>query len=234
MKTRRLFAAIATIVALLPMLAPAAVITQADPEPLDPPGNRGITYFWTVTLGSSDFGTASDHVGAWSWEDDTLFEPGEQPVGWTHTSEWVALTLTEPANFTFRLAAQAGVPWPGAGLPDRVASTANMNPSFTLWANWDNDGVDSDTYNNRGNMPWAEDLSYLDHIDNSTQPFVERTWTLPAGNYSLALGSNAPATDLARQGYLATFTTTPVPEPGTAMLLLTSLFTLGLRRRRAV
>ena len=219
------------------------------------PNPGGIGYSFLVSLGASDSGSVQRHVGAWSWEDNALFGPGEDPVGWTHTSDWIAVMLSEPTTFTFRLERQAGVPWPGAANPDRLASIASMFPSFTIFSNWDNDpvpdefktrpeviaafassgGVPADLgdwhmYNNRGGVIWAEDLVYLDHIDNSTETFAERTWTLPAGDYSIVVGSNAPATDPSRQGYRATFTT--VPEPGSALMLLAGLATLSVRRRR--
>jgi hypothetical protein len=120
-----------------------------------------------------------------------------------------------------------------------------MYPSFTIWSGWDNDlapqsfadlvngGTPTDdwhTYNNDGAVAWAEDLTYVGHINNSTATFAESTFTLPAGQYSIVLGSNAPANDANRQGYRATFST--VPEPGTAILLLGGLAALNLHRRR--
>jgi hypothetical protein len=105
-----------------------------------------------------------------------------------------------------------------------------MFPSFTIWAGLDNDDGDNHTYNNRGNVVWAEDLVYLDHVDNSTVTAVERTWALAAGQYSIVLGSNAPATDTQRQGYRATLTT--VPEPGVGVLVAVA-GVVALRRRRA-
>ena len=228
MKTPPLIKLIAAFAAIMPSLVQADVV-QGDPAP-----SAGIPYFWTVTLGANESGFGVSHVGAWSWEDDSLFDPGlgEPPVGWTHTSNWVALTLLSPATFTFRLERQAGVPWPSAGDPGRVASIDSMFPSFTIWANQDNDGDDFHTYNNRGNVDWAEDLSYLDHADNSTLEAIERSWNLPAGEYTIVLGSNATATDTNRQGYRATFTTAPVPEPTTTALVLLSLGAVFLVRRK--
>ena len=179
-------------------------VNKADPQ------EEGIGYTWTVVAGADDEGTFSSHVGAWSWEDNALFgNPGQSllPVGWTHTSNWVALKLTEEAYFTLTLERDANVPWPSMDEPERLADTSSMFPSLTLWRGWDNDGGDHHTYNNRGNVAWAEDLRYLDHVDNSTGDHITRTWRLPPGEYTLALGSNAPATNPNRQGYKATFHT---------------------------
>lgn len=218
----------------------AGTVTVGDPIA------GGIGYARTVQLSGNDSASFKSHVGAWSWEDNSLFGPGEDPVGWTHTSNWAAITLTEPTLLTLRMERDATVPQPLPGDPGHFAATTSMFPSFTLWSGWDNDvmpaGVatalgytpasanDHDTYNNVGNVDWAEDLTYIGHVNNSTATFAEVSWVLPAGQYSVVLGSNAPATDTARQGYSATFTT--VPEPGTAITLLFGLGVLTLRRHR--
>ncbi len=227
MKAQHILSTVAALAALQLTSSHASTVSQSDPLA------GGINYFWTVSMGANDGATFQHHVGAWSWEDDSLFSPGDPTVGWTHTSDWLALTLTAPTTLTLRLERQAGVPWPSAGNPARTASTASMFPSFTIWQNWDNDGSDDDTYSNRGDAFWAEDLSYMGHIDNSTASFAEQTWSLAAGDYSIALGSNAPADDFNRQGYQATLTTTTAPEPTATLLLLSSAALLGLRRRRA-
>lgn len=180
-----------------------------------PPLTEGIPYRHTITMNGHDSAAVTRHVGAWSWEDDSLFNPGngEPPVGWTHTSDWVALTLLEATRLTLRLERQEGVPAPTAQDISNLAGVTSMFPSFTLYSGWDTDGEQNHTFNNRGNIGWTS-VTYLDHLDNSSQTFAERAWDLPAGNYTVILGSNAPATDLNRQGYRATFTT--IPEPGAA------------------
>lgn len=212
--------ALAALTTLLPAAGQAASdVTLADPQP------GGITYRYTVTMGGADTATFSNHVGAWSWEDQSLFNAanGEPPVGWTHTSNWVALNVTQTAVFKVKLERDATVPWPSTGDPGRLASINNMYPSFTLWKNWDNDVApkafadannggdvtkDFHTYFNRGAVAWAEDLAYQDHYDNSTLETIEREYILTAGQYTIVLGSNATSNDSNRQGYKATFTTT--------------------------
>jgi hypothetical protein len=181
-------------------------------------------------MGGIDTASAIRHVGAWSWEDDSLFNPGngEPPVGWTHTSDWVALTLTTAAQLTLRLERQEGVAAPTPLNPQNLAGTTSMFPSFSIYSGWDTDGEQFDTFNNRGAIAWSG-VTYLDHLDNSTLPAAERTWTLPAGNYSIILGSNGPANDTNRQGYLVTLST--IPEPACAGLAALAAG-LILRRRR--
>ncbi len=227
MKKHRLLTALAL---LAPALTQASTVTVADPQA------GGIGYKYTVNMGGYDQATFSSHVGAWSWEDNSLFDAnaGEPPVGWTHTSNWTALEVTARVVFTIKLERDATVPWPSGALPDRLASVASMYPSFTIWRNWDNDNVpaafaarpdvieafapfggvpadlgDWHTYNNRGAVEWAEDLVHVAQVDNSTLETIERTYILAPGKYSIVIGSNAPATDTNRQGYKATFSTSP-------------------------
>jgi hypothetical protein len=185
----------------------------------------GAPYGWLITMNGADTATDVRHVGAWSWEDNALFSDGDPTVGWTHTSDWVKLSLFNTSSFTIRLQREANV----AGAS---ADSLSMFPSFTIWSGWDEDGTQGHTYNNTNNAGpvWAEDLTYIDHFDNSTATFIERTYSLGTGNYTLALGSNAPATDPARQGYR--FTMTTVPEPSAAILSsLAALLFLSRRNR---
>ena len=192
----------------------------------------GVGYYGYVTLGLNDSDSFSTHVGAWSWEDDSLFNAGagDPPVGWTHTSRWLAFELTDATLVTLTMARDASVPWPDLSDPGRLADTSSMFPSFSLYSGWDNDDGDSHTYNNRGNVAWAEDLTYMLHMDNSTLESITQSFQLPAGLYTFALGSNAAADNPNRQGFSATLST--APEPSRMVLLgLAGCWMLGQRRR---
>ena len=222
-------------------LAHGASLIQADPAA------GGITYFWTATLGEADTMTTPNisgaSLGAWSWEDQGLFTPGDPTRGWTHTSQWTAIELTQASTFTMVLAANSQIPTATGFRPSN-----QFFPSFSLYSGWDNDAMpdavatslgeslgsnDSHTYNNRGDIEWAEDLTFIGLRENATLDTVSATWALAAGKYSIAMGGNAPSsTSPPRQGYSATFTTTAVPELSNHLLGLASLAGILLRRRR--
>lgn len=210
---------------LLTAQAQASTVNKASSLPTE-----GVPYRFTVEMSGNDSGVFSNHVGAWSWEDNSLFGTGQPPVGWTHTADWVSLTLTEGTYFTINVAQKAGVPWPSESDPNRTASIDSMFPSLTIWTGLDTDGEQVHTFNNHGNVSWAEDITFLDYYDNSSAGSIQRTWFLPAGTYTIVLGSNSPASEdsIYRQGYEATFTTSTVPEPSTVATLLSGLSALAL------
>lgn len=232
---------LALTMALAAALPSSAAITAGDPNP------GGIGYAFQASLGANETASQQSHVGAWSWEDQSLFGVGEDPVGWTHTSNWYSLTLAADSLFTLTVQRDATVPIAEGGFRPVDA----MYPSFSIWSGLDNDAVpdavalslgyaaldlpiqDHHTYDNNGPVIWAEDITYLDSLGNSTLESVSSTWNLPAGQYSVVIGSNAPS-ELSppRQGYLATFTTSPVPEPATTGLAALAGLSLILRRRR--
>ncbi len=222
-----------TTIAISALLVMAS---QAATTLFRPGGSRpseGVPYDWVIAMDGTDSAEMSRHVGAWSWEDNALFDAslGEPTVGWTHTSDWASLTLANATVLTVRMERAADIAGASALSP-------SMFPSFTLFSGTDEDGTQNHTYYNRepGSYAdynagvWAEDITYMDHIDNSTETFVEKTFTLAAGTYTLALGSNAPATDAERQGYRLNLTT--VPEPGSALLASLAAIGMLLRRRR--
>jgi hypothetical protein len=210
---------------LCPILAALAAAIVASPARAHEPApvafsEIGIPYAWFIEINDhEETRIGADHVGAWSWDEDSFPATAR---GWTHTSKWIQLDLTRPAAFTLTLQSQACVPWPSPADPNRLAGT-NLFPSFTLYRGWDTDpGVTYDTngvridqlhtFNNRGDIEWAEDLRYLDHLENTTTHSATRTWILAAGHYTLNLGGNSPST-LAegRQGFHATLLTEPAP-----------------------
>jgi hypothetical protein len=208
------------------------------------PASTGIDYRWGIGLNGNDSGLITGSVGQWSWQDPGIGGSDLNPVGWGHSTQWIAVTLSADAILQLDLARNANVANPAGGF----FGVSNYFPSFTIWRNHDIDPAPATfvddpglvgnwhTFANNGNVAWAEDLSYLDHLRNTgTQEAVSKSWALTAGNYTVVVGGLAPtAVGAAAQGYGATFTTSPIPEPGSlAFLALTGLATLRRRRRQA-
>ncbi len=216
----------------VPVTMEAATVTQTDPAA------GGVPYRWTVLMSGTDFTSLERHVGAWSWEDESLFTPGGPTVGWTHNADWIALSLDTAVLLTIRLERKGDVLWdvPTNTDPNKFAGN-NLFPGFTLWSGWDNDGGDSHDFNNVGNVEWAEDLSYIAHqAPPTTGPIedrhmIERTFELGPGQYTFVFGGNSESqASEGRQGYQATFTTTAVPEPGSALLIAAGAVLTAMRR----
>ena len=189
----------------------------------------GITYDYRVNLGMGSSYSVSAPVGAWSWAQDNY--PAN--TGWTHTSTWYAVTLTEAATLTLSIVRDANVVWIDASNPSGIAGTANMNPAFSIYGGLDNDGSESHQYLNNGPITWAEDISYIGNAPNGTEPSISKSFSLPAGQYTIVIGSNSLSDDAIRQGYAATFSTSaPVPEPSSALLAIIGGAGMLLNRRR--
>lgn len=199
----------------------AATLTLGDPGP------DGIVYRWTVSeLGAADnSGAMVRHVGALSFN-DPINAGDPDGTGWTHTSDWVAFELLAPASVTIQLDRTAGVP-NGTDLAGDL-----LYPAFALYSGWDNDGGDHHVYNNSGNFGWAEDLNYIGNEPNAGgATSVAKSFDLDTGLYSVALGGNPPGSiGSGRQGYTATITTQPVPEPSAFVLGGLSLLSLFAAR----
>jgi hypothetical protein len=217
-----------TILALLAAMLLASGQSNAATFVAGDANAGGIGYFGYLTVGALDQGSLSTHTGAWSWSDQSLAVDGS--LGWTHTSRWLALEVLSDSIVNFTMLRDASVPYTGSGNVGGFAAVDHMFPSYTLWSGWDNDDGDHHTYNNTGNVSWAEDLTYLRHIGNNTQESITDSFFLAAGRYSVVLGSNSSSvTNPPRQGFSAFFAT---PEPGRASLAFMSAIFMVMRRRR--
>jgi len=164
-----------------------ALVDWADPAPL------GISYEWTVTMAAKQKAGLVGYVGAKSWN-----EPSNPDglKGWTHTSNWVALDLTEPAKLKITMERQQGVTY-ASGL-NVVVARAALYPALSLYSGWDDTSDEDHTYNNSGDF-WST-IQFLDNEPNwankkgqSKTKIVFATKKLAAGHYSIALGGNPPA-----------------------------------------
>jgi hypothetical protein len=219
-----------TIVAVGLWLA-GAVPSHASTIVPTPGYAPGIGYEWGVAMSSTDSSIYQGSVGAKSWN-----EPTNPPdaKGWTHTSDWTALDLTEDATLTVTLARQSGVLYsPPSGPP--VTEGDLLTPAFSIYAGWETTGPESHQFNPVGNISWASELSYLDHEANPLGlTSITKTFSLAAGRYSLVFGGNPPDGSTGFHGYQATLTTSPVPLPTAAWLFGSGVAGLiRLARRRA-
>ncbi len=214
-----------------PVLSHAATVTQ---NPGDLQG--GLTYEWKVVMGDIDLAHYHGSVGAKSWA-----EPGN-PVGakgWTHTSDWTALDLTGlsgPTQLTLELERGHG-------------PTTQLFPAFSLYRGWEtaNSDAGNHTFNNTGNISWATNLTYIDHLANIGGPngtdsgtgeeSLSKSWILNPGLYTLNYGGN-PSFALNQTGShefsasLFTFPQ-PIPVPAAVYLFGSGLIGLaGLARRK--
>lgn len=184
---------------------PNASIVPADPVPNteDPltgaPLNGGIRYSWQVNLAGNTSATFGGAVGAWGWDEDGS---SATAIGRTEAAQWVALNLKSPSRLTVRVSRRGSAIDLLSIFPGSTAGS-NLRPAFSLYSGWDSDGGDDSTFTNRGPVVWAEDTAYLDHAE-TTGESAEKTFTLPAGLYTIALGGNSTSLlPESRQGYEA-------------------------------
>lgn len=193
-------------------IASAATINVSSGNP-----EGGAGYAFHVTLGAGDrtnpfVGT----VGSWSWEDARLGDG----VGWRHQARWISVTLSEYVELVFTV-----------GRNDET-DDAKLFPSFTLYQGLTDNGA-VHVFDNTGDIDWdgnGIDLFYIGHVDNSTLGSASATFSLAAGEYSIALGGNAVSED---DPVNVNFTATlqAIPEPSSLALIAIGLIPMFRRSR---
>lgn len=218
---------VALVLAADPALA--ATVTQGDL------GGGGVTYTWQIELsGPGDSAEVVRAVGSKAWADPSNPDLGSFGLnaGWTHTSNWVYVSLAEAAEVAFSLAPNDAVSNGEGGF-----FAGDLVPAFSLWSGVDDDGTDNHYYE-QGQVPhWidAAGFAFLDHADEGPGPFdgsvATLTLELPAGEYTLALGGHDDITLGHPAGY--TFDVVAASEPTQALQLAAGLMVLaGLARLR--
>lgn len=214
------------------------------------PGVVDFAYDNYYVLGNDHTASWMADTDAYSWDHPNL--ASADPVlgaqtGWTHLSRWIALTVTESVTLTIRLDAVGGIMIPDQNDPGNfIAAGDDLVPAFTLWTGFEvnkensalglGDPNGGHRWDNDGNLTtWMDQLVYLSNDGNlGGASFVEKTMTLAAGNYTMNIAGNKGGVFNpvgVRDGYSATLTTSPVPEPSALLLLGLSAITM-LRRQR--
>jgi hypothetical protein len=155
----------------------------------------GIPYSWVVTLGREDQTNFGFFVGALSWYQPTFSPPN---VGWTHNSNWVALTLTSATMVTIVITPNVPVPCKTTTEPAACDSTgrtgSDLWPAISIYQGQDTTSVTADphTFNPTGPF-WATGLTYLDSSYKSDPRTHTLTYTkyLSAGKFTINIGGAA-------------------------------------------
>ncbi len=156
----------------------------------DPVDGVGIGYEWTVT--ASENGTI-EYVGAVgaksSWEPE--FEDPNR--GWTHTSDWTALTLEAKKMVTIELHRQQGVTFSSTdsetGEVSVVTAGNCLVPAFSVYS-----GIDSSSESEPGSFNSAGDFwstisfAQVTFDLNPDTTSVKSSVILDAGEYTLNFG----------------------------------------------
>lgn len=157
-------------------------VSFADPDP------AGIGYEWTVRMHRRQTAEVVHAVGAKSWN-----EPSNPDglKGWTHTSNWIALELEEPATVKITVTRQQGVVITSG--TTAAAARFALVPALSLYSGWDSTTEFEDhTFNNMGNF-W----STIVYVGSAANPKGKSRVTyrarLAAGKYSIVIGGNPPS-----------------------------------------
>ncbi len=182
-------------------VAMAGTVTFGDPVPAGPtyPGcledlggkptgaDGGISYEWIVKMGGKDEVSFVNRVGAKSYNEPP---PDYEPpyTGWTHTSNWVALELTQRTKVKIKVERQEGVPMANS-TPVTVARN-KLIPALSVYSGWDNTSCEDHRYNTSGNVPWTT-VQYIGNQPNKHgKDEVGYQIVLDAGKYSIAIGGS--------------------------------------------
>lgn len=169
---------------------PAKPAVEAKPAVAGKPATGGIGYEWTVKMGNNDTATFTGSVGAKSSYEPTFTAP---EFGWQHTSDYIALDLTEDANVTITAARQQGVT--DASIDKNTAAIVLkeagkfLNPVIVVWRNWEESGVETGSFSPIGKTSWMNELVHLGlaYADKG-QDTITYTAQLTKGKYTINIG----------------------------------------------
>lgn len=191
-----------------------AEVQFADPDA------SGIGYEWTVRLSSPEKAEIIGSTGGKGSYEPSFEAPN---MGWTHTTDWVALELKDDAILEIKLARQEGVYEMqvdnNTGEKSFTTSGAMLYPAMSIYEGWDSTTeTEKGSFNSTGNF-WST-IQFKAVVASLTgETSIIYRAQLPAGKYSVNIGGvNAfycAETDACYKGvhgYHAIFTASPVPK----------------------
>jgi hypothetical protein len=164
-----------------------------------PTGNDGgISYEWKVKMGKRDNATLINFVGAKSLSEIPPFYVAPE-VGWTHTSNWIALEVTEKTKLKVKVSRIEGVPFVVLDAENKLFSKGysrnKLVPGIAIYNGWDDTSCEDHRYNPSGNVAWST-LEWMGNNLNTAQKgTVEYEVKLMPGKYSIAVGGTPKAID---------------------------------------
>ena len=211
---KKITTALATSILLASGAVQSAAVTYEDPTP-----SVGISYEWMVHMNQHD---KAEMVGAVGGK--ASYEPKfEAPnIGWTHTSNWIALMIHQPSLVGIKVTNQKGVILTNIDREDGSVSYSKagdmLYPGVSVYAGWDDTtGSEEDSFNPRADF-WST-VKYIGHQgDMMGKHTVMLHYLLEPGFYSINIGGvNALHCEESdpcfngKHGYHATIKTMPVP-----------------------
>jgi hypothetical protein len=191
-------------------VATAGTVLFADPVPAGPtyPGcledlggtptgaDGGISYDWTVTMGKHDNATLINFAGAKSLSEIPPFYVAPD-VGWTHTSNWVALEVTKKTKLHVKVSRIEGVPFVVLDAENKLFAKGlardSLIPGVAIYHGWDNTSCEDHRFNPSGNVAWSTLTWIGNNLNTAQKGTVEYKINLMPGKYSMAVGG-APKT----------------------------------------
>jgi hypothetical protein len=164
-----------------------------------PTGNDGgIGYEWTVKMGKIDKATLINFVGAKSMSEIPPFYVSPD-VGWTHTSNWIALEVTATTKLTVKVSRIEGVPFVVLDAENKLFSKGysrdKLVPGIAIYNGWDNTSCEDHRYNPSGNVDWSTLVWMGNNLNTAQKSFVEYSIKLIPGKYTIAVGGTPKALD---------------------------------------
>lgn len=212
----------AAIVSLLACDIASASVVVGDLPARPGENGAGIGYGFQIYQQSGITDTFSGTVGSKAWSDpQNSLGPLGVPLGWTHTSVWAYIKVTDSGNYRISVSPDA----------------SNLVPAFTLWKGADNSGFVAHEYAQVGVPAFvnAPGFAYINHVTLGPGAYTganaSLTLFLNAGEYTVALGGNDGTTLGHQAGY--SFSMAPVPVPGSIWLFGSALTALISIRRKA-